>query len=106
MARPGCHRNRRHRNRRMTVTTRPESPAEDEPFFRRLILDGLTVELGAVLWPEPMRSHLLEIQYSGRRNAARSAHPEGASSIILADGAPAGWIYVSDLPDQVWISEI
>jgi ribosomal protein S18 acetylase RimI-like enzyme len=90
----------------MTVTTRPEERGADEPFLRGLILQNLTLELHADQWPQPMRDHLLGIQYQGRRSSAPSSYPEGASRIILMDGAPAGWIYIADLDDAVYIAEI
>jgi GNAT superfamily N-acetyltransferase len=90
----------------MTVTTRPEDPSADEPFFRRLILENLMLELGAAHWPQPMRDQLLEMQYTGRRHTARHCHPDGDSRIILVDGAPAGWVFTANLEDFVWLSEI
>jgi GNAT superfamily N-acetyltransferase len=90
----------------MTITTRSEDPAADEPFFRRLILESLTLELGAVQWPEAMREPLLEIQYKGRRRTARQMYPEGDSRIILVDGAPAGWVFTAELEDAIWLAEI
>ncbi len=90
----------------MTVTTRVHDPESDDPFLRRLILQSLTVELGADLWPPAVRDPLLEMQYQGRRFTARSSYPEGESRIILLDGTPAGWIYTAELKDWFWIAEI
>lgn len=89
----------------MKVSFRPET-AEDEPYLRELIMEAVAQELGADSWPEPMRSHLLGIQYTQRRHAVRVHYPEGESRIILTDGKTAGWIYVAALPDEVRIAEI
>jgi ribosomal protein S18 acetylase RimI-like enzyme len=89
----------------MTVSFRPETP-EDELCLRELIMEAVSQELGADSWPEPMRSHLLGIQYTQRRYAVRVHYPEGESRIILADGKTAGWIYVAALPDEIRIAEI
>jgi ribosomal protein S18 acetylase RimI-like enzyme len=89
----------------MTVSFRPETP-EDEPWVRELIVEAVGQELGAHSWPEPMRSHLLGIQYTQRRNAVRLHYPEGESRIILADRAAAGWIYLAALPDEVRVAEV
>lgn len=89
----------------MTVSWRPET-AEDEAFLRSLIIEAVGQELGAETWPEPMRSHLLGIQYTQRRQAVRVHYPEGKSQIILVDGAAAGWIYVAALPDEIRVAEI
>jgi ribosomal protein S18 acetylase RimI-like enzyme len=89
----------------VTVALRPESP-RDEPFIRRLILETVAQELGADAWPEPMRSHLLEIQYAARRQSHSANYPEAASRVILADGSEAGWVVVTVLPHEVRLVEI
>jgi ribosomal protein S18 acetylase RimI-like enzyme len=82
----------------MTVSRRTETP-EDEPFLRKLVLETLASELGANDWPEPMRDHLLQIQYRQRRAA-------GNGQIILLDGEEAGWIVLANLSDEIRIIEI
>jgi ribosomal protein S18 acetylase RimI-like enzyme len=87
---------------RMQVTRRPETPA-DEAFLRALITDTISGELGASAWPEPMRTHLLDMQYRGRR---RHTHSGIASYVIEADGVPAGWLLLAELPHERRIVEI
>jgi ribosomal protein S18 acetylase RimI-like enzyme len=87
------------------VTLRPET-AEDEPFVRRLILETIAAELGASHWPEPMRGHLLGIQYTARRQSHRVNLPEAASYVIDVDGADAGWAIVTTLPHEIRLVEI
>ncbi len=89
----------------MTISRRPEE-AGDEPFLRRLIVTTIGQELGAEFWPEPMRNHLLGIQYSARRQAMREGYPAGDSLIVLVDGAEAGWLFVAKLDDEVRLVEI
>jgi ribosomal protein S18 acetylase RimI-like enzyme len=89
----------------MTITLRPGT-SQDETFFRRLILETIGIELGASAWPEPMRSHLLSIQYEGRRRSYRAGYPETESSVIQVDGEDAGWVAVAALPNQVHLAEI
>jgi ribosomal protein S18 acetylase RimI-like enzyme len=89
----------------MTVTLRAES-ARDETFLRRLILETISIELGAAGWPEPMRSHLLGIQCDVRRRSWRAGLPDARSSVIQADGVDAGWIVVAGMPDQFYLAEI
>jgi len=87
----------------MIVSQRPATP-EDEPFLRQLILDSVTEELMAASWPEPMRSQLLEMQYSARRRSIRERFPNAEDRIVLVDGQPAGWFARADLPDEIrWI---
>lgn len=83
----------------MTVELRPEA-APDDPFLRRLITETIALELGAAAWPEPMRTHLIGIQYSGRRRAS------GESFIVEADTEPAGWLLLQPMPHETRLIEI
>lgn len=89
----------------MNIVLRPES-ANDEPFVRRLILDTVAAELSAALWPEPMRSHLLGIQYGGRRQSLKANFPGATTSIIQANGTDAGWTVTATLPDELRLVEV
>jgi len=89
----------------MAVSLRPESPS-DEGFLRHLIVETVAEELGAAAWPEPMRSHLLGVQYAGRRQSRRVDFPEAASHVIQADGENAGWVVVASMPREVHIVDI
>ena len=90
----------------MTVRLRPESPS-DEGFIRGLILETLVAELGASAWPEPMRSHLIGVQYTARRYYGRANFPEAAAShVIQADGMDAGWALLNTMPHEVRLVEI
>jgi ribosomal protein S18 acetylase RimI-like enzyme len=87
------------------VTLRPECP-QDESFIRNLILETIAAELGASAWPEPMRSHLLGVQYAGRRQSFRLTFPDAASYVIEAAGVDAGWAVVRDMPQEIFLAEI
>lgn len=87
----------------MNIALIPETDYS-KPFLRKLILDTLSLELGAGAWPEPMRSHLLEIQYAGRRHAGAS--PDSESYVLQAEGVSAGWLVVSSQPHELRIVEI
>lgn len=89
----------------MRIARRRETP-RDETFLRRLIVDTVARELGADAWPEPMRGHLLGIQFDSRRQSLRVNYPDAASEVIEADGRDAGWIVVVTLPHEVRLAEI
>lgn len=91
-------------NRRQ-INRRRETP-EDEAFLRELIVGTVAAELGAENWPEPMRGHLLRLQFDARRQSHRANYPEAASEVIEADGRDAGWIVVMTMPDEVRLVEI
>lgn len=78
----------------------------DEPFFRRLLMETLTEELAAAAWPEPMRSHLLEMQYRIRRDGIQFAY--GGAEILLAkcDEEPVGWAVVQRSAENLHIVDI
>jgi ribosomal protein S18 acetylase RimI-like enzyme len=89
----------------MNVTLRGVG-AQDEDFLRDLIVQSAALDLGAQAWPEPLRKQILEMQYIGRRNAYRANHPDSASTIILVDGANAGWIVFDASSNPNHLSEI
>jgi ribosomal protein S18 acetylase RimI-like enzyme len=90
----------------MSVQLRPENPADDEAFLRQLVMETIALELGADRWPEPMGSHLLNLQYKNRRMGPRTGFPAGESHIILMDGDPAGWIFFANMEHEIHIVEI
>ena len=89
----------------MMISCRIETP-EDEPFVRQLVTDYATADLAAWSWPQPMRDHLVGIQYTQRRQNIRSNHPKADSKIILVDGKPSGWLVVSSSEDEIHVIEI
>src|SRR4051794_30786220 len=90
----------------MTVTLRPEDPACDEPFLRRLITETIAGELGAADWPEAIRDPILSIQFANRRHGPQSSFPEGQSRIIMLEGESAGWLFFAILPEEVHLVEV
>jgi len=89
----------------VTITRRSETSA-DEPFLRRMIIASVAQELMAWTWPEAMRDHLLGIQYTAKLGALRANYPAATSEIILADGEPAGWIFIDESPEEIHLAEI
>ena len=89
----------------MTIAQRPECAADDV-FLHELIVNTISAELGALAWPEPMRSQLLGIQYECRRYGHRSTIPETESRIIQADGREVGWLAMAALPHEIRIVDV
>ena len=89
----------------MSVELRHETAA-DAAFLQRLITETIAIELGADVWPEPMRTQLLGIQYQNRRMGPRTGFPEGESFVIQWNGADAGWIYTVKAADGLHIVEL
>jgi ribosomal protein S18 acetylase RimI-like enzyme len=89
----------------MRVELRPETP-EDDNFLRSLIAEAVTLELGAQHWPESLRAQIVGMQVGNRRMGPEAGIPQGQSSVILADGECAGWIFCASLESEVLIVEI
>jgi ribosomal protein S18 acetylase RimI-like enzyme len=53
-----------------------------------------------------MRSHLLGVQYTGRRHSSRADFPEAMSQVIQANGGDAGWVLVNAMQHEVRLIEI
>lgn len=88
----------------MSLSLRDEQPA-DEPFLRRLILETVAAQLGAEAWPEPMRSSLLEIQYTSRLASVR-ARSDARSRIIGWDGIDCGWLVTAGVDGALRLVDI
>jgi ribosomal protein S18 acetylase RimI-like enzyme len=98
-----------------TIHCRPAT-ADDEPFLRRLIIETLTQELAAWLWPEAIREQLLEMQYRGKRQGIAANYAAAELSVIElsvieaspTDAAPqpVGWIVVAPSDTDLHIVEI
>lgn len=74
-------------------TLRAET-AEDEPFLRRLYVAIRTPEVEAMGWPEEMRQTFLEQQFSMQRSHYRTHYHDAEFSVIEADGAAVGRLYL------------
>lgn len=89
----------------MTVHRQPCMPG-DEPFLRSLILETIADEFGAGRWPEPLRSQILDLQYSARRQGVGAPGSGVSEEIVIADAEPAGWLVLSSTGDHIRLIEI
>jgi ribosomal protein S18 acetylase RimI-like enzyme len=90
---------------KFVISLRPATP-EDEPFLRKLLLEVMARELSAHLWPEPMRTSLLDMQYRARQESLRGGFPEAIDSIILVGGAAAGRLMRTRTAEETHILDI
>src|SRR4029079_7665031 len=63
-------------------------------------------ELAMTNWSQPERDAFLRMQFAGQRDYYRSQYPHGDHKIILADGQPAGRLYVAEIEDEIRILDI
>ena len=79
---------------------------EDESFVRQLVVEFVMEDLAMRDWPEPMRNHLLDIQYRIRRQNIHRDPPRTSSRIVLLDDRPAGWLVLSDSEGVIHVVDI
>jgi ribosomal protein S18 acetylase RimI-like enzyme len=89
----------------VNLSHRLETPA-DEEFVRGLVIASVADELQAWNWPEPMRSHLLGIQYTGRRQSLLANYGGVVSEIVLLNGDPVGWFCVQETESEIRLVEV
>jgi RimJ/RimL family protein N-acetyltransferase len=77
---------------------RPETEA-DAPFLFALFESVKGPELAMV--PEPMRRHLLEMQFRAMTSGYRATCPAARYHIITMGGAPAGRLIIDEAPDRL-----
>lgn len=75
------------------ISLRPEQPA-DESFLRDLYASTREAELAIAGWGASMRRNFVEMQFRAQRQGYRSQFPQAESSVVLADGVPAGRLLV------------
>ena len=89
----------------MEVTLRPVLD-EDELFLYELYATTREEELALTGWDEATRSLFLRQQFDAQRAHYAGAYPRAVHSIILADGEPAGRIWIERNDEEIRILDI
>lgn len=89
----------------MNVTLRPVAP-DDEAFLYRVYASTREEELAAVDWGEAQKAAFLRQQFDAQSRHYREYYPEATFDVILADGRPAGRLYVARWPEEIRIVDI
>ena len=89
----------------MDVELRSIEPG-DEEFLYRVYASTRQEELAQLDWPEPQKSSFLRMQFGAQDRYYRENYSEAAFSVILADGRPAGRLYVARWPEEIRIVDI
>ena len=84
----------------MRLSCRLETP-EDEPFIRRLMMETLSTQLAAHLWPEEVRESLLDAQYRIRRQGFRTGEGDIQGAIVLVEAERVAWYVTAEWNDEV-----
>ena len=89
----------------MNVALRPAEPG-DEEFLYRVYASTRQEELAPVPWPEEHKASFLRMQFDAQSRHFREHYAEAEFSVILADGRPAGRLYVARWPEEIRIVDI
>jgi ribosomal protein S18 acetylase RimI-like enzyme len=89
----------------MSVTLRPET-ADDRSFVYRIYAGTREEELAQVPWTPAQKDAFLQMQFDAQHRHYTERYTEATFRIILADGAPAGRLYVARWPDEIRIMDI
>lgn len=89
----------------MELTLRPAA-AEDEEFLYQIYASTREEELAQVNWEAGQKEAFLRMQSNAQATFYRENYPAAEYQVILADGAPAGRLYVERRPGETRIMDI
>jgi ribosomal protein S18 acetylase RimI-like enzyme len=87
------------------VTLRPGEP-DDEEFLYRVYASTREAELALVDWDAAQKAAFLRMQFAAQHQYYQEHYTGAAFQVILADGRPAGRLYVARWPDEIRIVDI
>lgn len=87
------------------LSARPVSP-QDEDFLWRVYASTRELEVAAFGWPPAQQEAFLRMQYRARCQSYATAFEQAEHSVLLADGAPAGFMIVARGPSEVRLVDI
>jgi len=79
---------------------------QDESFLRELYAGTRQAELALMPWPEEAKERFVRMQFEAQRSHYLSFYPKADHSIVLADGASVGRLYVDRQDSQILIVDI
>jgi ribosomal protein S18 acetylase RimI-like enzyme len=78
----------------------------DREFLCRVYASTRLAELAVTGWPDDVKLAFLRSQFEAQDRHYRAAHPSARFDVILADGEPAGRLYVVRSPERIHIIDI
>ena len=87
------------------ITLRPIEP-DDEEFLYRVYAGTREAELAQVAWDAAQKEAFLRMQFTAQHQYYQEHYAGAAFQVILADGRPAGRLYVARWPDEIRIVDI
>jgi ribosomal protein S18 acetylase RimI-like enzyme len=89
----------------MNLTLRPIA-ATDADFLSRVYAATRTEEMALVDWDAAQKAAFLQGQFEAQHQHYQTHYADAAFAVILADGAPAGRLYVARWPREIRIVDI
>ena len=87
------------------ITLRPTTP-EDQEFLFRVYASTREDELARVDWDEVQKERFMRMQFDAQDTYYRENYPGYEFQVILADGHPAGRLYLHRRPAEIRIMDI
>jgi len=78
----------------------------DAEFLFAVYASTRTEELAQVGWPEPQQQNFLRTQFDAQRRCYESDYPGAEFQVILADGQPAGRLYLHRRAEEIRIMDL
>ncbi len=89
----------------MNITLRPIEP-DDLPFLYQVYAGTREAELAQTDWDAAQKEAFLTMQFTAQHRHYQEHYTGAAFQIILADGQPAGRLYVARWPREIRIVDI
>ena len=80
--------------------------ADDEAFLFALYASTRAEELALVPWSDAEKDAFLRMQFEAQRRHYATYYPTAAHDVVLADGEPAGRLYVDRREDEISVIDI
>jgi ribosomal protein S18 acetylase RimI-like enzyme len=79
---------------------------DDLPFLARLSASTRWEELVEVPWPDEQKHAFLRFQFDAQHDHYRKHYPKASFEVVLADGEPAGRLYVDEWADEIRLVDV
>lgn len=87
------------------ITLRPITP-DDAALLYRVYASTREEEMALVDWDDAQKEAFVTMQFTAQHTYYQEHYPDAAFQIILANGQPAGRLYVDRWPDELRIIDI
>ena len=87
------------------ISFRPITP-DDLPFLARVYASTRWEELAEVPWTDEQKQAFLRFQFDAQHDHYQKHYPKASFDVVLADGEPAGRLYVDEWPKEIRLVDV